>query len=157
MAENDTSNRSRREMLATVTGAYKFSKIAQKKKKSFADDIEENEKAFQESISNIADSETTNDQDIKDFQLKAEHKLSHQIAAYASFELMSSLMFGFSVSILFSTSYNEQFENGSAAEITFLLLMFCVLLSNLITMIVMSITSYFVNRYIADYKYVPAA
>eukprot|EP01084_Bolivina_argentea_P251734 422334_1 len=157
-----------RSMVATVTGAtfvnaHEFPKGKGNNEESsnlqLSEKIKQNEKAMTESISNVTNvnSPTINSNiintDDMDVSEKMQHKLSHQITAYASFELMSSLMFGFSVSILFSTPYETKFGNYFASEIIFLLLMSSVLLSNLITMIVMSLSSYFVNRYIADLKY----
>ena len=82
-----------------------------------------------------------------------ESDISKQIESYASFEVTSSLIFGFAVSILFGNIQSDAFKDSYPLEIIFSSLMGLVLISNAYTMVVMSLTHFHVNRYLADGKY----
>ena len=80
----------------------------------------------------------------------APERLEKMIESYGSFEVMSSLVFGFAVSVFFENIGTDSFEDYYILEIIFSNLMAIVLICNVITMVVMSITYFTVNRYMAD-------
>eukprot|EP01084_Bolivina_argentea_P231885 390943_1 len=63
--------------------------------------IQQNQSGNANLISIITQSHQPGNKHIYDDE--SENKLSHQISSYSSFEVMSSLMFGFAASILFAT------------------------------------------------------
>eukprot|EP01084_Bolivina_argentea_P286555 491588_1 len=84
-----------------------------------------------------------------------QHELANRVEAYLTYEVASSLIFGFSVSVLFADAKEENFEE-EYLEILFTLLMNFALLLSAYSLIVVSITHYFVSRYVANYKYTVA-
>lgn len=91
--------------------------------------------------------------DLKDLNREQnESQLSKRIDSYASYEVMSSLIFGFAVNVMFETIQSDKFKESYALEITFSVLMGLVLISNVYTMLVMSLTHFYVNRNVADGK-----
>eukprot|EP01084_Bolivina_argentea_P227216 383766_1 len=112
-------------------------------------------KAATSSTANINQEEqkyTNITQEAIDIQLSAD-SLTKQIESYTSFEVMSSLLFGFAVSVLFGNIGNDAFEGYYISEIIFSNLMAIVLICNAYTMIVMSLTYFHVNRFMADKRY----
>eukprot|EP01084_Bolivina_argentea_P201998 345190_1 len=83
------------------------------------------------------------------------YELSTRIEAYSTFELASSLVFGFSVSVLFGSAKKENFTN-EILEIIFTIFMCLALVASAYSFIAMSITHYFISRYMADDKYYEA-
>ena len=85
-----------------------------------------------------------------------------QVERYGSFEVMSSLLFGFAVHVAFTNITHSHFTSethimlNTVAEIVFTFLMIVVLICNAYTMIVLSLTYFYVNRYMADREYVMA-
>ena len=84
-----------------------------------------------------------------------------QVESYGSFEVMSSLLFGFAVHVAFTNITHSHFSSSdnqveAVAEIAFTFLMVVVLICNAYTMIVLSLTYFYVNRYMADREYVMA-
>eukprot|EP01083_Nonionella_stella_P194915 718493_1 len=75
--------------------------------------------------------------------------ISKMVESYTSFEVMSSLMFGFAVSVFFENIGSDAFEDYYVLEILFSNLMAAVLICNAFTMIVM-LTYFSVNRFVAD-------
>eukprot|EP01083_Nonionella_stella_P053003 140422_1 len=87
---------------------------------------------------------------------KLEHQLLNRVEAYSTFEVVSSLIFGFSISVLFSSDIKENFDENKLLEAIFTVIMTMVLVLSsysMIASIVVSISHYFVNRYVADYTY----
>eukprot|EP01083_Nonionella_stella_P177418 623493_1 len=84
---------------------------------------------------------------------KLEHQLLNRVEAYSTFEVVSSLIFGFSISVLFSSDIKENFDENKLLEAIFTVIMTMVLVLSSYSMIVVSISHYFVNRYVADYTY----
>jgi len=90
-----------------------------------------------------------------------EQELSKKIESYGTFEVMSSLLFGFAVSVAFQNVNNTHFENRSIytdlADILFTVFIVVVLIANAYTMIVLSSTFFYVHRYMADKEFVMAS
>lgn len=90
-----------------------------------------------------------------------EQELSKKIQSYGTFEVMSSLLFGFSVSVAFQNVHNTHFAEPSiyteVADIMFTMCIVVVLIANAYTMIVLSSTYFYVHRYMADQEYVMAS
>ena len=87
-------------------------------------------------------------------------ELNKKIESYGSFEVMSSLLFGFAVSVAFQNLHNEQFDAQNIwnviAEIAFVVFIIIVLICNAYTMIVLSLMHFYVHRYMADKEYIMA-
>lgn len=90
-----------------------------------------------------------------------EQELNKKIESYGTFEVMSSLLFGFAVSVAFQNVNKSQFENQNVythfADILFTIFIVVVLIANAYTMIVLSSTYFYVHRYMADKEYVMAS
>jgi len=106
-----------------------------------------------------------------DFQSPAisetlEHELTKKIESYGTFEVMSSLVFGFAVSVAFSNINSEHFHIeedeeesvfNDVAEVLFTVFIIVVLVCNAYTMIVLSLSYFHVHRYLADQEFIMAA
>lgn len=80
---------------------------------------------------------------------KLSEQLRQQIDSYGSFEVMSSLTFGFAVNVLFENFENNSFADYYALECIFGALMAMVLVFSAYAMIVMSLTNFYVRRYLS--------
>ena len=86
-----------------------------------------------------------------------DNMLSKRIEAYSSFEVMSSLLFGFAISVLFGGVFDESiWEDYNILQLLFVIAMGFVLISSAFSTIVVSISHFFVARYMADQKYIIA-
>eukprot|EP01084_Bolivina_argentea_P094704 170274_1 len=82
--------------------------------------------------------------------------LSKRTEAYATFEVVSSLIFGFCVSVLFGNVNHDAFIDYFILEVLFIITMTTALILSAYSLIVISMCGYFVNRYMADSKIVVA-
>merc|ERR1712083_170463 len=87
--------------------------------------------------------------DVETKEIDSVDALEKQIASYGSFEVMSALTFGFAVSVMFQNFTGNVFDGEDALMVFFGALMSLVLICSAFAMIVMSLTHYFVRRYIA--------
>lgn len=77
--------------------------------------------------------------------------LTKRVEAYTTFEVSSSLLFGFSISFLFNNAHSQNFDN-LVLEIVYTVIMNVVLILSAYSLFVISITHYFVSRFMADEK-----
>merc|ERR1712048_351754 len=82
-------------------------------------------------------------------------ELNKKIESYGSFEVMSSLLFGFAVSVSFQNVDNAD-SDFKVSEILFVVFIIFVLICNVYTMIVLSLMHFYVHRYMADKEYIMA-
>ena len=95
--------------------------------------------------------------DVHDYNEMYEKMLSQRIDAYSTFEVMSSLLFGFAISVLFGGVFDDDiWGDFEALQILFVIAMSFVLISSALSTIIISISHYIVSRYMADNKYVIA-
>eukprot|EP01084_Bolivina_argentea_P200773 343279_1 len=93
-------------------------------------------------------------------EIALKEELNKKIESYGTFEVMSSLLFGFAVSVAFENVNNIDGDKKSIyeeiAEIIFTVFITIVLICNAYTMVVMSLTYFHVYRYMADKEYIMA-
>lgn len=100
--------------------------------------------------------ETNSDEQLMDKQHELlEKMLERRIDAYSSFEVMSSLLFGFAVSILFGGVFDEEiWEDFEVLQTIFVIGMCFVMISSALSTIIISMSHYIISRYMADHKFV---